>query len=299
VDLMRTAAGACSGDGSIPQQGARDLPLTDVRVAGDSLRFTIGGVPGTPTFAGVRQADASVVTGTFTQGSERLAFEMRTAASPADRAREPLAGFDMGKLVDEGRLQRNVPLRTYLPWSRMADEGVAARLAPRGMSRTNFSVAESKRDADHAEPDRTRGDTIERIPLRDISLVGPAGSINSTIEDMTKWVGLHLAGGGGSATVSLVRDTVELEYHGIRAKLRHWHYDTFQALRNPDDPTLENAFVTFRTAPDGSVEGALVFVEDRAGAVTGCRCGSRTGCWRRSGRSRDARGGLRRSTGER
>src|SRR5690606_25286845 len=68
-------------------------------------------------------------------------------------------------------------------------------LAPLGMSRTNFSVKDSQKDADHAVPYRTTSDSISRIPFRDITLVGPAGSINSSAEEMLKWVNLHLSQG--------------------------------------------------------------------------------------------------------
>ncbi len=181
--------------------------------------------------------------------------------------------FAMGALVDQGKLQWDVPVRTYLPWFRMHDDAVTLRITPRdlvthrsglprhdllwynntvnsredlvrriaylplnkdlretfqynnlmfltagylvghltgstwedglrqlvleplGMRRTNFSVKESQADADFSQPYIVRRDTIQRMPFRDISLVGPAGSINSTAEDMLKWVGLHLASG--------------------------------------------------------------------------------------------------------
>ena len=40
-----------------------------------------------------------------------------------------------------------------------------------------------------------RKDTVRLMPFRNIDLVGPAGSINSNVDDMLKWVGMHLAGG--------------------------------------------------------------------------------------------------------
>lgn len=73
-------------------------------------------------------------------------------------------------------------------------------LDPLGMMRTNFSVVASQADADFAQPYRVRRDSIQRMPFRDISLVGPAGSINSSAEEMLQWVGLHLAGGKRGTT---------------------------------------------------------------------------------------------------
>jgi len=54
VDLRRAASGACAGDISIPAQGARDVALLNVLATTDSLRFTISGVPGNPTFGAAR-----------------------------------------------------------------------------------------------------------------------------------------------------------------------------------------------------------------------------------------------------
>ncbi|MCU0626195.1 MAG: beta-lactamase family protein, partial [Gemmatimonadaceae bacterium] len=326
VDFTRRADGACNGDISIPAQGARDVALTDVRVGGDSVRFTIPGVPGTPRFSGAVTVDGSAVRGSFAQGGATLAFEMTRGPNRVALAREALTGigpwldsaitawkvvglgvgvvvdgetvylaghglrdrekklpvtpqtlfaigssskafttFAMGALVDQGKLAWDQPVRGWLPWFRMHDDFATMRITPRdlvthrsglprhdalwynnttlsreelvrhiahlplsadlrekfqynnlmfltagylvgaingsswedalrdlvlrplGMTRTNFSVAESQRDADHSLPYRVKDDTVQRIPFRDISNVGPAGSINSSVEEMTKW----------------------------------------------------------------------------------------------------------------
>jgi len=66
---------------------------------------------------------------------------------------------------------------------------------PLGMKRTNFSVLDSQKDADHALPYREREGKIEKIPFRDISNLGPAGSINSSVNEMSHWLMVHLNGG--------------------------------------------------------------------------------------------------------
>jgi CubicO group peptidase (beta-lactamase class C family) len=66
---------------------------------------------------------------------------------------------------------------------------------PLGMSRSNFSVAESQKDKDFALPYDERDGKVVKIPFRDISLVGPAGSINSTANEMSRWVTVHINGG--------------------------------------------------------------------------------------------------------
>lgn len=68
---------------------------------------------------------------------------------------------------------------------------------PLGMTSSNFSVHDSQKAPDFALPYREDEDTekIERIPFREITNMGPAGSINSSIRDMSKWVQVHLSGG--------------------------------------------------------------------------------------------------------
>jgi len=63
---------------------------------------------------------------------------------------------------------------------------------PLGMTDTNFSVEESKKVENHALPYQVKDDKIVRMDFRNIDAIGPAGSINSTVNDMLKWVGLNL-----------------------------------------------------------------------------------------------------------
>jgi CubicO group peptidase (beta-lactamase class C family) len=79
---------------------------------------------------------------------------------------------------------------------------------PLGMASSNFSVAASQQTADFSLGYTVRRDTIQRMPFRNIDLVGPAGSINSNIEDMLKWVGMHLAGGVVSGKPVMSRATL-------------------------------------------------------------------------------------------
>lgn len=84
------------------------------------------------------------------------------------------------------------------------EEAVRSRIfAPLGMTRSNFSVADSQKDPDHAEPYDEREEKIVKIPFRDITTIGPAGSINSSVREMAEWVKLHLSDGkvGGRLVV--------------------------------------------------------------------------------------------------
>jgi len=67
--------------------------------------------------------------------------------------------------------------------------------APLGMSRSNFSVEDSKKDADHAQPYIYRDKKITLIPFRNIDNVGPAGAINSSVNEISRWLQVHLGGG--------------------------------------------------------------------------------------------------------
>ncbi len=63
---------------------------------------------------------------------------------------------------------------------------------PLGMTNSNFSVSTSQLSDDFALPYVEKDDEVREMPFRNIDLVGPAGSINSNVEDMTKWLMLQL-----------------------------------------------------------------------------------------------------------
>lgn len=76
------------------------------------------------------------------------------------------------------------------------EDGIRAQvLEPLEMERTNFSVDDSQKDADFALPYREREGKIEKIPFRGLTNMGPAGSINSSVNEMSRWVLVHLNGG--------------------------------------------------------------------------------------------------------
>lgn len=66
---------------------------------------------------------------------------------------------------------------------------------PAGMTQSNFSVNDSQKFKDFACPYEEKDDVVKRMAFRNIDQVGPAGSINSNIEDMTKWLLIQLGNG--------------------------------------------------------------------------------------------------------
>jgi CubicO group peptidase (beta-lactamase class C family) len=79
-----------------------------------------------------------------------------------------------------------------IPWEDVLRTKI---LEPLGMTSSNFSVAGMQKMRDYALPYSRREKQTIDIPFRDIDTIGPAGSINSSVNDMTKWLQLHLGGG--------------------------------------------------------------------------------------------------------
>jgi len=76
------------------------------------------------------------------------------------------------------------------------EEFVSTRLLkPLAMDRSNISIAETQAADDTATPHERRDDSIVQIPYRDLAHIGPAGGINSCLDDMLSYVRAHLAPG--------------------------------------------------------------------------------------------------------
>jgi CubicO group peptidase (beta-lactamase class C family) len=77
-------------------------------------------------------------------------------------------------------------------WEEIVQERI---LTPLQMTHTNFSVEETQKSDNFASPYLEKNDRLKKIPFRNISLIGPAGSINSNIDDMMHWVKMQLNNG--------------------------------------------------------------------------------------------------------
>ncbi len=100
------------------------------------------------------------------------------------------------------------------------EEFVRERLfEPLGMSDSNFSVADSQEAADFALPYGESDDELELVPFRNIDAIGPAGSINSNVEEMARWIMLHLNEGMVGET-RLVAENTLAEMHMPQMAIR-------------------------------------------------------------------------------
>jgi len=76
-------------------------------------------------------------------------------------------------------------------WETFTQTHILDRL---GMSDTNLSASVSETAANASLPYELRGDAVEAVSFRNIDNVAPAGSINSNLVDMAKWLKLHMQG---------------------------------------------------------------------------------------------------------
>ncbi len=66
---------------------------------------------------------------------------------------------------------------------------------PLGMTGSDTSTIDAQKAPDYATPHTLRNENVEAIPWRNLDNAGPAGSINSSVRDMSKWIALQLNDG--------------------------------------------------------------------------------------------------------
>jgi CubicO group peptidase (beta-lactamase class C family) len=161
------------------------------------------------------------------------------------------------------------------------EETVRERLfAPLGMERSTFSVLDSQQDADFAQPYREREEDqqLERIPFRRIDLVGPAGSVNSSVNEMAKWLLFNLRRGKVGDRQLIQAATLE-EIHSSQMPIparperadisppsygMGWVIDTYRGHRR-----LQHG-----GGIDGFITSVMLFPNDDLGVVTFTNSGS-------------------------
>jgi CubicO group peptidase (beta-lactamase class C family) len=74
-------------------------------------------------------------------------------------------------------------------WDDLIDERI---FEPLKMSRSNTSVRDLPASGDSALPYMERDGKVVAVPYRNIDAVGPAGSINSSVEEMMQYIRMHI-----------------------------------------------------------------------------------------------------------
>ncbi len=115
---------------------------------------------------------------------------------------------------------------TGLTW----EEFVKAKIfKPLNMNTTNFSVNISKESKDFSQPYAEEGDKIHQIDFRNLDIIGPAGSINSNLTDMLKWLSLHLNKGKANGKQIISEKTImQLHFPQIPCQLMPWTLNEIQ-----------------------------------------------------------------------
>jgi CubicO group peptidase (beta-lactamase class C family) len=76
---------------------------------------------------------------------------------------------------------------------------------PLGMIGSNFSVADSQKAPDFAKPYQNANETVVEIPFRGIDEIAPAGAINSSAEEMARYLAFHMNHGAAEGKQLLSR----------------------------------------------------------------------------------------------
>jgi len=67
--------------------------------------------------------------------------------------------------------------------------------APLGMSHSDLSVTEIEKTDDHALPYELKKEVVTKVPYHNIDAIGPAGAINSSVDDMSHYLTFQLGDG--------------------------------------------------------------------------------------------------------
>lgn len=81
---------------------------------------------------------------------------------------------------------------TGLGWEGSVREKV---FAPLGMTHSDFSVEDIEKAEDHATPYELKKEVATKVPFHNIDAIGPAGAINSSVDDMSHYLIFQLGDG--------------------------------------------------------------------------------------------------------
>ena len=137
--------------------------------------------------SGLNRTDIAMITGKLNrQELIRVAGE----AKPIAKLHEKF-GYQNLMYTTAGEV---VAVAQKEPWEKFVQDRI---FKPLGMTNSNLSVKDLAKAADHSLGYTYNFDTKETrsLPYRNIDEIGPAGSINSSANDMSKWLRFVLNGG--------------------------------------------------------------------------------------------------------
>jgi hypothetical protein len=112
IEFNRKDDSTFSGAIDIPLQGAQDLSLANILIAGTTISFDLPGVPGAPKFDGTIADDGQEIAGDFSQGGATFPFHLqrKNAGTLAKEADELAAGLaEVRAFIDSTREIWRVP----------------------------------------------------------------------------------------------------------------------------------------------------------------------------------------------
>jgi hypothetical protein len=143
IDLARQGADAWRGTISIPAQGQKGLPLSDLIVKNTSVEFAIKGGMGAPAFKGELSADGKTIAGTFSQGGGSLPLTLSWKGEPQFEAvqKNPAVSKAVLGTWDATLDVKGTPLRLALTLTNGPDGAVGTLVS---VDQNNFEAPVSK-----------------------------------------------------------------------------------------------------------------------------------------------------------
>jgi hypothetical protein len=135
------------------------------------------------------------------------------------------------------------------------------------MNLSNFSVDDSQQSNDYASPHSERNEKTEVIPFRNISNIGPAGSINSSASDMVKWIQLQL-----SEEEHLIKKDTLQEMHVVQMAMPSPHSNEAPYLFGYGLGWMTGLYkshytITHGGGIDGFISSIVLFPKEKIGIV--------------------------------
>jgi len=136
---------------------------------------------------------------------------------------------------------------------------------PLSMNRSNCSVIISQKDLDYATPYKNINDKITAIAFHNISNIGPAGAINSCVEEMANWMILHLNMGLWQ-NKQLMNALTMQELHSPQIFIPY-HDDTSYALGWFIENYHEHEFISHGGNIDGFTSELTLCPKEKIGVI--------------------------------